>query len=159
MSDDFSIVNDIERHLGQTVTIYTASGGQSGLGFTGVLVKVSGNFVRLITQIGPAPGCALGSCCNPYIDNVYGDSEKDDCYEDGGKKKKRKGFEGKEIKEVKESKECNEDVANIAMNYGEEGKGEVGQVASCCPNTLGSIVDLPIDRIVAFVHNAVGSDW
>lgn len=156
MSDDFSIINDLERHLGQTVTIYTASGGQSGLGFTGVLVRVNENFVRLITQIGPAPGCALGSCCDPYIDNVYGNSEKEDCYEDGDKKKKRKGYEAKENKE---SKEDNEDVANIALNYGDEGKGEVGQVASCYPNTLGSIVDLPTNRIVAFVHNAVGSDW
>ncbi|MGY0373660.1 hypothetical protein [Clostridium sp. JNZ J1-5] len=53
----------LARHIGQTVTIFTTSGGESGSGFTGVLLTVNANFVRLVTQIGIAPGCALGNCC------------------------------------------------------------------------------------------------
>lgn len=63
MANGYSLVGDLARHIGQTVTIFTTSGGQSGTGFTGVLASVNCNFVRLITQIGPAPGCALGNCC------------------------------------------------------------------------------------------------
>lgn len=55
---------DLEGHLGETVTIFTTSGGESGSGFTGVLIQANCFFVRLITRIGPPPGCALGnSCC------------------------------------------------------------------------------------------------
>ncbi len=84
-------------HIGETVTIYTTSGGQSGLGFTGVILSVNECFVRLITCIGPAPGCALGSACS-----------------------------------------CG------------RGRG-FGRVIQ----TVGSVVDIPIDRIAAVVHNAV----
>ena len=51
------------RHVGQTVTIYTTSGGMSGGGFTGVLVSADINCVRLICDIGMAPACAIGSSC------------------------------------------------------------------------------------------------
>ncbi len=51
------------KYIGQTVTIFTKSGGQSGCGFTGVILGVNDCFVRLITSIGPAPGCALGNAC------------------------------------------------------------------------------------------------
>ncbi|MDD4760659.1 MAG: hypothetical protein PHU66_07605 [Bacteroidaceae bacterium] len=61
MTDNF--YNGFCRHIGETVTIYTKSGGQSGSGFTGVVLGVSNDVVRLITEIGPAPGCALGSAC------------------------------------------------------------------------------------------------
>lgn len=57
------IVEGLRRYFGQTVTIYTTSGGDSGSGFTGVLISVNCNFVRLLSDIGPAPACALGSCC------------------------------------------------------------------------------------------------
>lgn len=58
----------LEKYIGETVTIFTTSGGMSGCGFTGVLLGVNECFVKLITQIGPAPGCALGNACNgsPY---------------------------------------------------------------------------------------------
>ena len=36
----------------------------SGSGFTGVLISVNCDFVRLLSDIGPAPACALGSCCD-----------------------------------------------------------------------------------------------
>ena len=50
---------------GETVTIFTTSGGDSGSGFTGVILAVNECFVRLVTHIGPAPGCALGNACAP----------------------------------------------------------------------------------------------
>ena len=58
------LLRDLFRRLGETVTIYTTSGGDSGSGFTGVLVGVNCDFVTLLSAIGPAPSCALGSCCN-----------------------------------------------------------------------------------------------
>lgn len=61
VTDNF--YNGFCNHVGETVTIYTKSGGQSGFGFTGVVLGVTNDTVRLITRIGPAPGCALGSDC------------------------------------------------------------------------------------------------
>jgi hypothetical protein len=117
MSNGFGLVNDLARHIGQTVTIFTTSGGQSGRGFTGVLASVNPNFVRLVTQIGSAPGCALGNCCD--------DRHHRDC-------------------------ECDRD------RRGDRDRDR--DRFDCRGNTLGSIVDIPVDRIAAFVHNAVGSD-
>jgi hypothetical protein len=87
----------LQNSIGETVTIYTTSGGQSGYGFTGVVIAVNQCFVRLITHIGPAPACALGSCC---------------------------GVPG-----------------------GGYGTGNV--------RTVGSVTDIPLDRIAAIVSNAV----
>lgn len=99
-----SFVDHLEDYVGETVTIFTTSGGQSGCGFTGFLLKVNCHFVRLITKVGPAPGCALGNGCNKgHGQNGYGE-----------------GF-------------CNNyDIHNI-----------------------GAVTDIPVDRIAAFVHNAV----
>ena len=49
------------RYIGQTITIFTVSGGLSGEGFTGVLAGVHNGCVRLITCVGAAPSCAIGS--------------------------------------------------------------------------------------------------
>lgn len=61
---DPNFVDHISRFMGEVVTIYTTSGGDSGRGFTGVLLGANRNFIRLLTRIGPAPACALGSCCD-----------------------------------------------------------------------------------------------
>jgi len=53
-------------YVGETVTIFTASGGQSGSGFTGVVLSANESFVRLITSVGPPPGCALGNACSGF---------------------------------------------------------------------------------------------
>ncbi|KUO74627.1 MAG: hypothetical protein APF77_23225 [Clostridia bacterium BRH_c25] len=93
----------LSNFIGETVTIFTTSGGDSGSGFTGVILSVNPCFVRLVTHIGPAPGCALGNACDGY----------------GG--------------------------------YGMGGYGVAhGQV-----RTVGSVTDIPLDRIVAVVSNAV----
>lgn len=54
---------DVHRYIGQTVTIFTTSGGLSGGGFTGVLVSVNDCSVRLLVSAGNAPACAVGSSC------------------------------------------------------------------------------------------------
>ena len=54
------LIESMSRYLGQTVTIFTTSGGLSGNGFTGVLAGICGGCVRLITDIGAPPSCAVG---------------------------------------------------------------------------------------------------
>ena len=60
------LVESLSRYIGQTVTIFTTSGGYSGGGFTGVLATVTENYVKLITNIGAAPSCPVGSSCTGY---------------------------------------------------------------------------------------------
>jgi hypothetical protein len=93
----------IRRYIGETVTIFTTSGGESGIGFTGVVILVNHNFVRLITHLGMAPACPLGSDCSDSFDM---------------------------------EKRCNHN-----------------------KNGVGSITDIPIDKIAAFVHNAVSNNY
>ena len=62
------LIASLCRHIGQTVTIFTTSGGLSGSGFTGTLAGVgSDGVVRLITSIGAAPACPVGSACTGPI--------------------------------------------------------------------------------------------
>lgn len=65
MNDSY-LLDSLTRYIGQTVTIFTTSGGCSGSGFTGVLASVNENYVKLITNIGAAPSCPLGSSCSGY---------------------------------------------------------------------------------------------
>lgn len=108
--DGYDFLDVLAANIGETVTIFTTSGGESGRGFTGVLTIVNPSFIRLVTQIGPGPGCALGNCC------------------DG--KMPLRSVEGAQL----------------------GGQGRI----NCRGNTLGSIVDIPVDRIAAFVHNTLG---
>ena len=57
------LVECMFRHVGHTVTIFTTSGGLSGNGFTGVLLSIDHNCVRLLADIGAPPSCPLGSAC------------------------------------------------------------------------------------------------
>ncbi len=118
--------------VGTTVTIFTSSGGQSGSGFTGVLLSVNEVFVRLISRIGPAPGCALGNSCTGFAVGAGG-------Y--GGP-----GFGGGPC-------------GGFGGGFGGPGSMN-GAVASggwdgIPVYTVGSVVDIPITSIVSFVHNAV----
>lgn len=58
-----SLLENMICHIGETVTVFTSSGGVSGCGFTGVLAAVTPNFIKLITDIGEAPACPIGSNC------------------------------------------------------------------------------------------------
>lgn len=114
-------------YIGETVTIFTSSGGQSGSGFTGVVMAVNEVFVRLLTRIGPPPGCSLGNACSNF--NVgYGAGA-------GG------AGVGNGIGPVLPAS------VNGAIAAG----GWDGYPVS----TVGSVTDIPIASIVSFVHNAV----
>lgn len=65
-------IGDLHDFIGETVTIFTTSGGMSGSGFTGVVLHACDDFVRLVTRIGPPPGCALGNACGKNF--RWGDS-------------------------------------------------------------------------------------
>jgi len=62
-----SLVHHLYRFIGETVTIFTTSGGASGCGFTGVLLSVNPRFVRLLTSMGDAPS-------NPLAKNICGEN-------------------------------------------------------------------------------------
>jgi hypothetical protein len=125
----------LAKYIGETVTIFTSSGGQSGAGFTGVVLSVNKVFVRLISRIGPPPGCALGNACTGF--NVG--------YGHGG--------------------ECGVSGGFSAYGAGKGTRpaipaSEVGAVLAGGWNgypvyTVGSVTDIPISQIVSFVHNAV----
>lgn len=100
----------LSRYIGETVTIFITSGGESGLGFTGVILSVNSDYVRLVTRIGPAPSCPLGNSCI--------------CINNSNK------LEDEVIQS--ENKNCN-----------------------IISNTLGSITDIPINKIAAFTHNTI----
>ncbi|PKM51035.1 MAG: hypothetical protein CVV02_08870 [Firmicutes bacterium HGW-Firmicutes-7] len=104
------------KFIGQTVTIFTESGGLSGSGFTGILIAANDCFVKLIAKIGAAPDCPVGSTCGipPRLGfGGYG------------------GFGG-------------------GCGYGYDGIG-----ANLAYGGLGSVVVIPTDKIVSFVHNAI----
>lgn len=106
-----SLTRHISRFIGETVTIFTTSGGASGCGFTGVVLSVNNCFVRLVTEQGIAPS-------NPLAENICGDME----------------------------------------NGGPGGRGVLGRGGCGDKNNyreVGSVCDIPIDRIAAFCHNAV----
>ncbi|MDR2650410.1 MAG: hypothetical protein LBB94_11945 [Clostridiales bacterium] len=63
---DYCFIDSLSRHIGQTVTIFTASGGVSGAGFTGVLAGVTDCSVKLITAIGTPPACPCGGDCTGW---------------------------------------------------------------------------------------------
>ena len=54
---------DLCRYIGWTVTVFTESGGVSGCGFTGVLISIDCNCIRLLTSMGLPPACPVGSAC------------------------------------------------------------------------------------------------
>jgi hypothetical protein len=121
------LIRELRRFIGETVTIFTTSGGESGRGFTGVLIGISSDpFVRLLAQFGPAPGCALGSCCDRRRKKCKRDNDSEDEFSDN-------------ISEEDDFEE--EDRRN---------RFECGRIRN-----TGAVVDIPVNRIAAFVHNTL----
>lgn len=87
-----SFIESLLRYIGQTITIFTVSGGEAAAGFTGVLLNVSNDHIKLLTEMGSPPNSSFERSC----------------------------LEGEKV-----------DVS------------------------LGSIVNIPIDKIAAFIHNTV----
>lgn len=140
--DGYNFLDEMRNNIGQTVTIFTTSGGQSGRGFTGVLTMVNPSFVRLVTNLGPAPGCALGNCCERNFPGAVGRVGDDICVDENNYNDQNVlGAQGNNYNNVQ------------GTNLGGQGR------ASCRANTLGSVVDIPVNRIASFVHNAVGGGW
>jgi hypothetical protein len=108
--DNLAFVRHISRFIGETVTIFTTSGGASGCGFTGTVLSVNCEFVRLVTHQGTPPA-------NPLAENICGE------FDDHGNGPK--GF--------------------IGLGGEDHKRGF----------RVGSVCDIPIDRIAAFCHNAV----
>lgn len=102
-SKNQTLLAHICEYIGETVTIFAKCGGVSGCGFTGVVLAVNCDFVRLVTSQGSAPVCPIGgpnsSCCND-LNNSYNNN-----------------------------------------NYRQY--------------SVGSVCDIPIDKIAAFCHNAI----
>ena len=122
MTEHF-LIDSMRRYIGQTVTIFTTSGGLSGNGFTGVLAGICDCTVKLITDIGAPPACPIGSdCCGGYP------MMEEECRCDT-----RCGRPCR----------CNE-------NRGRgRGRGRYGW------NWLGSVTEIPLDKIASFTHNAL----
>ena len=62
-SDCCNCAEDLCRYIGQTITIFTKSGGATGCGFTGVLISADCNCIRMLTDFGLPPACPIGSAC------------------------------------------------------------------------------------------------
>jgi hypothetical protein len=54
-SDNESFRESLIKFIGQTITVFTTSGGISGHGFTGLLLKVSLDQIELLTKMQSAP--------------------------------------------------------------------------------------------------------
>lgn len=86
-SSDMHFIENMMRFLGETVTVFTTSGGESGSGFTGVLTYVSPDYIKIVVAIGSPPECGLGNEC----DFEFG------CDEFEGRRGRhgRRGFQGR----------------------------------------------------------------
>lgn len=98
-------LEELSRFIGQTVTVFTTSGGASGCGFTGVLLRINPCFITLVNRLGTPP-------TNPLSDTICGD--------------RRNGRD---------------------WNGRDDDDRQVF--------TVGSVCDIPVDKIVAFCHNAI----
>ena len=72
VGDCCNCAEDLCRFIGQTITIFTESGGLSGSGFTGVLMSADCDCIRLLTDFGLAPACPIGSACTGFGDGFDG---------------------------------------------------------------------------------------
>lgn len=66
-----SFKESLLKFMGQTITIFTVSGGISGDGFTGVLLKVSNDHIILLTEIQSPPKISFE---DSFSDNEKGDT-------------------------------------------------------------------------------------
>lgn len=120
----------ISRFIGQTVTIFTTSGGASGCGFTGVILSVNCDYVRLASRQGTPPANPLSETICPRKGGAVGGAYTDG-YDDtlGGQAG------------------CSPCPGLCPGPGPGPGPGPIYNV--------GSICDIPLCRIAAFCHNAV----
>lgn len=124
----------LANYIGKTVTIFTSSGGQSGSGFTGVILTVNECIVRLLTRIGPPPGCSLANACTGF--NV--------------------GYSQASPVGVNAPYGANAGFGTgPVFPAGINGAAAAGGWNGYPVYTVGSVTDIPISSIVSFVHSAV----
>lgn len=109
-------VRHMQRFIGENVLVFTTSGGASGSGFSGILMEVNCDFIRLVSRQSTPPTCPISDIC---------DNDDNDDY-------------------------CNGRNGNGTMNDNNQYMMPPHKV-----HNVGSICDIPIDRIAAFCHNAV----
>lgn len=119
--DNQNFIGHICNFVGETVTIFTTSGGASGCGFTGILLSVNCDFCRVSTHIGTAPANPLSEHICPTI----------------------QGFD--------------EGMDDLGAPLGTDNRcGQCGRERGYDRfRGVGSVVDIPLNRIAAFCHNAV----
>lgn len=134
---DFNLIEGMERHIGQTVTVFTTSGGLSGSGFTGVLISIDPKCIRLLCDEGAPPACAVGSsCCDDWRGGSRG-------FNGGGS-----GGWG------------SSGWGNNCFGWGDScgcGCGCGGGSNGGCGgfNPFGAVAVIPVCAIAAFVHHAI----
>jgi hypothetical protein len=133
MCEDY-LVDSLLRHVGQTVTIFTNSGGLSGSGFTGVLAGVYNGTVKIITEIGAGPACPLGSPCYGGCGRPAEYARAAEC--GGGN--------------------CGCGKPGCGGGCGRPGGG-YGLVPSGMRggNWLGAVTEIPVCKIASFTHNSI----
>ncbi|MDF2841888.1 MAG: hypothetical protein K0R00_314 [Herbinix sp.] len=100
-------MEELCKYIGQTVIIFTTSGGASGCGFTGVLLRVNPCFCTLVNRLGSSPS-------NPLSETICGD-------------RRNGNGNGRDCRDMDDRPVY----------------------------TVGSVCDIPLDRIAAFCHNAI----
>ena len=132
------LVDSMIRHIGQTVTIFTTSGGLSGNGFSGVLLSADCDCIRLLADIGAPPACPIGSCCDGCLcgrcDRCTG-GIVEGCGH-GHSHGHGQGHTGR-------------------RGWGWNNSWRGGRTGWRGFNWLGSIAEIPVDKIVSFTHNAL----
>jgi hypothetical protein len=72
--NDNSFTRSLAKNIGQTITIFTVSGGDSGSGFTGVLLDVRRDYIRILSRLASGPGTygdiSLGAITNIPVDKI-----------------------------------------------------------------------------------------
>lgn len=63
------LVDALASNLGKICTVFTKSGGASGCGFTGLLVQVNDDFIKVVTQLPCAHGQEFSTNINRPIPN------------------------------------------------------------------------------------------
>lgn len=106
----------MKNYIGQTVIVFTTSGGPSGCGFEGVLMDVNCKFIRLSNHQGTPPA-------NPLSESVCG--------------------------------VLMPGAVDAAVARGSTGTGANPGNCAHPVFSVGSVCDIPIEKIAAFCHNAV----
>jgi hypothetical protein len=59
-----SLISKLLPLIGSVITVFTDSGGNSGNGFTGVLIDVSPDLIHIVTAISSSPNIKMHHCSN-----------------------------------------------------------------------------------------------